>query len=391
MQTRSSSRPLSSLLCAPSWSRIGPQVTSSNRDAVALPFQLLAISNSDEPKSQFSSAALTYDVAKTFAAKDAYGHAFRLNPKSNILGIDDCDASVLSAPAPTSRTSCSSPTTAHRGSTTMTRSAETITTQIGRRTPRRTAEFTERAGRRPAMKEVATVIDTEQRIAALASIMTCLDLDAATGPTCPSSLRATDETTLLDSLLVERIAAELALAAQAAPPMPAAPGTPHPGHGRPAEAAARAEALADPPMAYRTVTQPLLGAAPLLFPLARRRHPASPQLGPSARQPQAPRGFAPPLAPLPHPLAQRFERSRTVPVRASAMTGLPRCELHQLIGLVLAVAAATFAVRLLFVSAPAAPRREPPALLPPRPCPDAAASPARPPPPAPTARRTLAM
>lgn len=80
---------------APSWSKIGPQVTAANRDAVALPFQLLAISNSDEPKSQFSSAALTYDVAKTFAAKDAYVYAFKLNPKSNILGIDDCDAPVL--------------------------------------------------------------------------------------------------------------------------------------------------------------------------------------------------------------------------------------------------------------------------------------------------------
>lgn len=319
----------------------------------------------------------------------------------------------------------------------MTRSAETITTQIGHRAPRRTAELTERsgrrAGRRPAMKEVATVVDTEQRIATLASIMMCVDLDAATGPTCPSSLRATDETTLLDSLLVERIAAELALAAQALPertcppaaqaspamastpsvpfappaptlpaappaptaqaprPMPAAPATPHPGHGCPAEALARAEALTGPPMAHRTVTQPFLGAAPPISSRAPRRHPALPQLGPSTPQLQAPRGAAPSLASPPHPLAQRFERSRTVPVRAPRITGLLRCELHQLIWLVLAVAAVTFAVRLLFVSAPAAPRRELPALLTPHPSLGTAASPTHPPPCAPTSRRTLAM
>lgn len=263
----------------------------------------------------------------------------------------------------------------------MTRSAETITTQIERRAARRTAELTERsgrrAGRRPAMKEVATVVDTEQRIASLASIMMCVDREAATGPTCPLSLRATDETTLLDSLLVERIAAELALAAQSTP-HPAAP--PHAGHGEPTEAVAKAEALADPPMAYRTVTQPLLGAASPLSALAPRHHPASPLLGPRAPQP-------PPLARPPYQLGQRLERSRTVPVRRPAMTGLMRCELHQLLGLVLAVAAASFAVRLLFVSTPAAPPPEPPALLTPCPLPGAAASPARSHPP----RRTLAM
>jgi hypothetical protein len=39
--------------------------------------------------------ALTYDVAKTFASGDGYVYALKLNPKSHIFGLDDCDAGEL--------------------------------------------------------------------------------------------------------------------------------------------------------------------------------------------------------------------------------------------------------------------------------------------------------
>lgn len=79
----------------PNWASIGPQVTDSNRSQLSLPFQLMAISSSDKPKSQFTSAALTFDVAKTFAQGDSYVYAFKVAPRSNIFGLDNCDVGVL--------------------------------------------------------------------------------------------------------------------------------------------------------------------------------------------------------------------------------------------------------------------------------------------------------
>jgi hypothetical protein len=80
---------------APNWGSIGPQITDSNRATLSVPLQLLAISNSDMPKSQFSSAALTFGVAATFATGDSYVYALRVNPRSSIFGASACDVSTL--------------------------------------------------------------------------------------------------------------------------------------------------------------------------------------------------------------------------------------------------------------------------------------------------------
>lgn len=79
----------------PSWDKIGPKITDSNRSLLSLPFQLMAIASSDTPKSQFSSAALTFDIAKSFAAKDAYVYALKVNPRSHIFGMQNCDVGVF--------------------------------------------------------------------------------------------------------------------------------------------------------------------------------------------------------------------------------------------------------------------------------------------------------
>lgn len=79
----------------PNWASIGPQVADSNRSQLSLPFQLMAIASSDKPKSQFTSTALTFDVAKTFAQGDSYVYAFKVTPRSNIFGIANCDVEVL--------------------------------------------------------------------------------------------------------------------------------------------------------------------------------------------------------------------------------------------------------------------------------------------------------
>ncbi len=205
-------------------------------------------------------------------------------------------------------------------------SDETITTRIGRQAPPRTAQLTKsgprRGGRRPPMTEVATVIDTEQRIAALAKIMMSVDLDDATGPSSPSSLRATDETARLD-LQLDRIVAELA--------------------------------IAQPPRNVLYAPRRTTAAVPLprdpvaRRPLWRAPVPDQPAVAPAR---QVSRGTTPP--PLPgasHPV-QRFEGPRqAAPARPPAMTGLSGCELLKAIGLVLAVAAATFAA-LLFAAQP---------------------------------------
>jgi hypothetical protein len=72
----------------PDWDLHGPSANSAN----ALALRLLALSSSDSPKSQFSSVALTFGVAASFATSGQYVYAMKMVPNSRIFGIKDCEA-----------------------------------------------------------------------------------------------------------------------------------------------------------------------------------------------------------------------------------------------------------------------------------------------------------
>jgi hypothetical protein len=70
------------------WDRNGPALSlPGQRDNVALSLQMLATSSSDEPRSQFLSVALDFNTARAFGE---VVYAFRLNPRSPILGMNNC-------------------------------------------------------------------------------------------------------------------------------------------------------------------------------------------------------------------------------------------------------------------------------------------------------------
>jgi hypothetical protein len=80
---------------SPNWDLIGPSVAGLGGSKHNLALRLLATASSDMPKSQFSSAALTFDVAKIFAAPNAYVYALKVNPNSHILAINNCGESEV--------------------------------------------------------------------------------------------------------------------------------------------------------------------------------------------------------------------------------------------------------------------------------------------------------
>lgn len=74
------------------WSQNGPQLSGLLDDAssptrLGLSLQMLATSSSDEPKSQFVSVALDYEVASGFGEPV---YKFQLNPRSPVLGLRGC-------------------------------------------------------------------------------------------------------------------------------------------------------------------------------------------------------------------------------------------------------------------------------------------------------------
>lgn len=71
------------------WNRNGPQLSGPD-DAYALGMRALAISNSDEPKSQFASVALDFATAAAFLEPGAYVYAFHVVPYSPIIGLTQC-------------------------------------------------------------------------------------------------------------------------------------------------------------------------------------------------------------------------------------------------------------------------------------------------------------
>lgn len=70
------------------WGKNGPELTDPTiRNDSALAFQVLALSTSDSPRSQFLSVALDFQTAASFGN---IVYAFRANPNSPILGMKSC-------------------------------------------------------------------------------------------------------------------------------------------------------------------------------------------------------------------------------------------------------------------------------------------------------------
>ncbi|RKG80457.1 hypothetical protein [Corallococcus terminator] len=69
------------------WQANGPQLAANQQDNLSLALQMLSTSSSDEPRSQSTSVALSFDVASGFG--NVIYH-FRLNPQSPVLGMSQC-------------------------------------------------------------------------------------------------------------------------------------------------------------------------------------------------------------------------------------------------------------------------------------------------------------